>query len=121
MANNRELEQFRELLEKSKSLLPEKAFVSEDTSRRTIVGINIGGFFRHRGLYRLSETINGLGSKYTLVQDTANGEPLIRAAIIEDEVVVRTVGSKRLRMEKMAVDLMDGFLSCERYLSVKEV
>ncbi len=120
MANIRELETLRGLLERSKELLPEKALLTEDTKRRTIVGINLSGTFRQRGLYRLSEVLSERGSKYTLVQDTANGEPLIRAAVIEDGVVVRTAGSSSLRGIRMAVDLMSGFTSCDKYLSVKE-
>lgn len=120
MANTCEKEQFRDLLKKSKELLPENSFLSENTKTRTIVGINLGGPFGQRGVYRLSEELLERGSRFTLVQDTANGEPLIRAAVIEDGVVVRTAGSSSLRGIRMAVDLMSGFLSCERHLSVKD-
>lgn len=121
MANNCESEQFRKLFERSRELLSVNSFSSEeDTRTRTIVGINLNGPFRQRGMYRFSEDLSEQGSKYTLVQDTVNGEPLIRAAVIKDEVVTKTVGSSCLRGMKMAVDLMIGFISCERYLSIKE-
>lgn len=119
MANIYELEQFRELFEKSKALLPEDSFLSGDMRIRTKVGINLKGLFEQRGMYRFSEEASEQGSKYTLIQDTANGDPLIRAAIIEEDII-RTVGSSSLKGRRMAVDLMNGFLSCERYISVKE-
>ncbi len=119
MANIREAEQFRKLFEKSKELLPKNSFPSKDMSTRTIVGVKLKGPFEQRGMYRFSEVLGEQSSKYTLVQDTANGELLIRATVIEEDVI-RTVGSSSLRGRRMAVDLMSGFLSCERYISVKE-
>ena len=121
MVNHCESEQFRKLFERSRELLSVNSFSSEeDTRTRTIVGINLNGPFRQRGIYRLSEVLSGQTSKYTLIQDTANGLPLIRGAVIENEAVTKTVGSSSLRGMKMAVDLMRGFTSCERYLSVNE-
>lgn len=120
MANNYEKEQFRNLLEKSKELLLGKGFSSEDTRIRIAVGINLNGPFRQRGMYRFSEDLGEQSSRYTLVQDTTNGSPVIRGAVIENEAVTKTVGSSCLRGMKMAVDLMIGFISCERYLSIKE-
>lgn len=120
MANIYELEQFIELFEKSKAFLPEDSFLSGDMRIRTKVGINLKGPFEQRGMYRFSEDLGEQSSRYTLVQDTTNGSPVIRGAVIENEAVTKTVGSSCLRGMKMAVDLMIGFISCERYLSIKE-
>lgn len=116
-------ERLTQLLKRSIDLLPKDYPLPEQGMVRAVVGINGNGSRLHQGVYRLAEDLSDGTTKYILVQDTMVASPIVQGVVVENGVVVRTVGfgSKNLgsrRMRASVRDFMEGFLTCQRYLTI---
>ncbi|MBI4035457.1 hypothetical protein HY383_00775 [Candidatus Daviesbacteria bacterium] len=99
------MEQFNELLGQTIATINE--------STHTVTGINLNGHPEQRGVYK-GLTREG---EIILIQDTLVNSPITRGMIIRDKVIVKTVGLGRSRILRKitGIDLMKGFLGCQRY------
>src|SRR3989344_6668573 len=116
---------FEQLLQRSIDLLPKDNLSPENGAVRAVVGIHDKADDPQiqKGVYRLTEVQTRENNKYFLVQDTMVVSPLVKGIVIENGIIVGAVGFGRkkmgsIRMIKSARNFMEGFLACQRYLTI---